>query len=63
MVLHLATQHQLLKEVMQKDKRPGIAAVLKALYPEEGAQEMVQDMEIISEVTRQLCMRKGETAL
>ena len=29
---------------MQKDKRPGIAAVLKALYPEEGAQQMVQDM-------------------
>ena len=44
MVLHLATQHKLLKEVMQKDKRPGIAAVLKALYPEEGEQKMVQDM-------------------
>ena len=44
MVTHLATQHKLLKEVMQKDKRPGIAAVFKALYPEEGAQQMVQDM-------------------
>ena len=29
---------------MQKDKRPGVAAVLKALYPDEGAQQMVQDM-------------------
>ena len=88
MVLHLATQHELLKEVsssssssstsssissirhellkevnlelqcsiapeirnvtvsqvMQKDKRPGVAAVFKALYPEEGEQKMVQDM-------------------
>jgi len=44
MVLHLATQHELLKEVMQKDKRPGVAAVFKALYPEEGEQNMVQDM-------------------
>ena len=31
-------------QVMQKDKRPGVAAVLKALYPEEGEQKMVQDM-------------------
>ena len=31
-------------QVMQKDKRPGVAAVLKALYPEEGEQTMVQDM-------------------
>jgi len=35
LVLHLATQHQLLKEVMAKDKRPGVAAVLAVLYPEE----------------------------
>ena len=31
-------------QVMQKDKRPGVAAVFKALYPEEGGQNMVQDM-------------------
>ena len=31
-------------QVMQKDKRPGVAAVFKALYPEEGEQNMVQDM-------------------
>ena len=31
-------------QVMQKDKRPGVAAVFKALYPEEGEQKMVQDM-------------------
>ena len=31
-------------QVMQKDKRPGVAAVFKALYPEEGEQQMVQDM-------------------
>ena len=31
-------------QVMHKDKRPGVAAVLKALYPEEGEQKMVQDM-------------------
>ena len=31
-------------QVMQKDKRPGVAVVLKALYSEEGEQKMVRDM-------------------
>jgi len=34
-VLHLATQHHKLKEVMKVDTRPGIEAVLGYLYPEE----------------------------
>ena len=35
MVLHLATQHHRLKEVMLVDKRPGVAEVVAALYPPE----------------------------
>jgi len=43
LVLHLATQHQLLKEVMAKDKRPGVAAVFKALYEDEEQVKKVVD--------------------
>ena len=35
MVLHLATQHHRLKQVMSVDKRPGVAEVVAALYPAE----------------------------
>jgi len=43
LVLHLATQHQLLKEVMSKDKRPGVAAVFAALYEDEEQVKKVVD--------------------
>jgi len=39
LVLHLATQHHKLKEVMALDSRPGVAAMLAHLYPEEEEQK------------------------
>merc|ERR1719234_2778453 len=51
LVLHLATQHQLLKEVMAKDKRPGVAAVLAVLYPEE--EEQVKKAEKVGGAVKQ----------
>jgi len=39
LVLHLATQHHKLKEVMSLDSRPGVAAMLAHLYPEEEEQK------------------------
>jgi len=45
LVLHLATQHQLLKEVMAKDKRNGVADVFAALYEnEEQVKKVVDDV-------------------
>ena len=35
LALHVATQHQKLKEVMEKDGREGVAVVLAMLYPRE----------------------------
>ena len=39
LVLHLATQHQKLKEVMAMDRRPGVAALMAHLYPIEEEQK------------------------
>jgi len=39
LVLHLATQHHKLKEVMALDSRPGVAAMLANLYPAEEEQK------------------------
>ena len=41
MVLHLATRHHMLKQVMLVDKRPGVAEVAAALYPAEAEEEKV----------------------
>jgi hypothetical protein len=35
LAMHLATQHQKLKEVMAVDPRPGVAGVLALLYPDQ----------------------------
>jgi len=57
LVLHLATQHQLLKEVMAKDKRPGVAAVFAALYPDE---EQVKKEDKVGVVAKQ-ATKKGKS--
>ena len=41
MVLHLATQHHKLKQVMLVDKRPGVAEVAAALYPPEPEEKVL----------------------
>jgi len=49
LVLHLATQHQLLKEVMAKDKRPGVAAVFAALYPDEDKEQVKKAEDVVKQ--------------
>ena len=41
MVLHLATQHHRLKQVMLVDMRPGVAEVAAALYPPEPEEKVL----------------------
>ena len=45
LVLHLATQHQLLREVMARDARPGAAAALALLYPEDRVEKVAVKVE------------------
>ena len=56
LALHVATQHQKLKEVMEKDGREGVAGVLDMLYPKEVVvtaarvkQEKLQEEEPVDE--------------
>ena len=44
-VLHLATQHQRLKEVMLVDKRPGVAEAAAALFPPEEEKALTEEKE------------------
>ena len=56
-VLHLATQHQRLKEVMLVDKRPGVAEAAAALFPPEEENALT---EVKEEEENRMASKKSE---